>query len=317
MNVVIAEPLGVSIDGLRALAGEKLSGDPRLSIFETPPENNAEYISRCREADILIIANNPLNRSVIEALPNLKFVSVAFTGVDHVNLEACKKRKIHVSNCAGYSTPAVAELAIGLMISVYRHIPACDTLTRSGGTRAGHVGRELFGKTLGIVGTGAIGMRTASLAKAFGMNIIAYSRSKRNEAKDLGIEYKNLQDVFKESDIVTVHVPLNEHTVKLVSKNLIDSMKPSAVLVNTARGPIVDNEALAAALKDGRLSGAGIDVFEMEPPIPAEHPLFGAPGVTVLPHVAFATHEALERRAIIAFDNIAGYLDGSQINSII
>ncbi|MBK5252443.1 MAG: hydroxyacid dehydrogenase [Peptostreptococcaceae bacterium] len=317
MNVVISEPLGVSIDGLRALAGEKLSEDLDLSVFETPPKNDAEYISRCMDADVLIIANNPLNRSVIEALPNLKFVSVAFTGVDHVDLEACRERGIHVSNCAGYSTPAVAELAIGLMISVYRHIPACDTLIRTGGTRAGHVGRELFGKTLGIVGTGAIGMRTASLAKAFGMNIIAYSRSKTREAEDLGIEYKSLQDVFSESDIVTVHVPLNEHTVKLVNKDLIDSMKPSAVLVNTARGPIVDNEALAAALNDGRLSGAGIDVFEMEPPIPAKHPLFGAPGVTVLPHVAFATREALERRAFIAFDNIAGYLDGKQINSIL
>jgi len=312
MKVVISEPLGVSIEGLRALAG-----DLDLSVFETVPKDDAEYISRCKDADILIIANNPLKRSVIEGLPNLKFVSVAFTGVDHVDLDACRERGIKVSNCAGYSTPAVAELALGLMISVYRHIPVCDTLTRTGGNRAGHVGRELSGKTLGIIGTGAIGLKTALLAKAFGMNIIAYSRSKKEEALSLGVKYKEIEDVFKESDIVSVHVPLCEETVKLVSKDLIDSMKPSAILINTARGPIVDNDALADALNEGRLSGAGIDVFEMEPPIPSNHPLFSAPGVTVLPHVAFATHEALERRAKIAFENINGYLGKSQINIIL
>ncbi len=317
MNVVVAEALGVSIDCLRTLAGERLTEDYRLSVFETPPESDAEYISRCHDADMIIIANNPLKRSVIEKLPKLKFISVAFTGVDHVDLEACRERGIKVSNCAGYSTPAVAELAIGLMISVCRHIPACDTLTRNGGTRIGHIGRELFGKTLGIIGTGAIGMRTASLANAFGMKIIAYSRTHRQEAKGLGIVYRSLPEVFEESDIITVHLPLNANTTKLVSKELIDSMKPSAILINTARGPIIDNSALASALKENRISGAGIDVFEVEPPIPSEHPLFDAPNVTVLPHVAFATHESMDRRAIIAFENLAGYLSGNQINVIL
>jgi len=317
MNIVIIEPLGISKEIINAIASEKLSGKFNLTVFETPPCDDAEYISRCKDADILIIANSPLRRQVIEALPDLKFISVAFTGVDHVDLDACRERKIPVSNCAGYSTPAVAELAIGLMISVYRHVSVCDKITRTGGTRAGHVGRELKGKTLGIVGTGAIGMETAALAKAFGMNIIAYSRSKKKEAECLDITYKSLSDVFSESDIVSIHVPLNEHTVKLASKDLIDSMKPSAVLINTARGPIVDNAALAGALKNGRLSGAGIDVFEMEPPIPADHPLFDAPNTTVLPHVAFATVEALERRAVIAFDNISCHLDGNRINVIL
>jgi len=317
MHIVIAEPLGISREIIDAIAGEKLSGEFSLSVFDTPPGNDEEYISRCREADILIIANSPLSRHVIEYLPNLKFISVAFTGVDHVDLDACREKGIPVSNCAGYSTPAVAELAIGLMISVYRHVSVCDRITRSGGTRAGHIGRELFGKTLGIVGTGAIGMETAALAKAFGMDIIAYSRSKREEAEKLGIVYKSLSEVFSESDIVTIHVPLNENTVKLASKDLIDSMKPSAVLVNTARGPIVDNAALAEALKEGRLSGAGIDVFEMEPPIPSDHPLFDAPNTTVLPHVAFATIEALERRAVIAFENISAHIGGSRINVIL
>ncbi|SRR6056297_211871 len=317
MNIVIVEPLGISRETIKAIASEKLSGELDLKVFETPPENDEEYISRCRKADILIIANSPLRRRVIEALPNLKFISVAFTGVDHVDLDACREKGIPVSNCAGYSTPAVAELAIGLMISVYRHFSVCDKITRAGGTRAGHIGRELKGKTLGIVGTGAIGMETAALAKAFGMNIIAYSRSKRNEAENMGIVYKSLSDVFSQSDIVTIHVPLNEKTVKLASKELIDSMKPTAVLINTARGPIVDNKALADALKDGRLSGAGIDVFEMEPPIPSNHPLFDAPNTTVLPHVAFATKEALERRAVIAFENISGHLGEKRINIIL
>lgn len=317
MNIVISEPLGVPVETLQALAKEKLPAGFNLSVHETPPEDDAQYVSRCLDADLLIIANGPLNRNVIESLPELKFVSVAFTGVDHVDLDACRKRGVRVSNCAGYSTPAVAELALGLMIAVYRHVAVCDTLTRTGGTRAGHIGRELAGKTLGIVGTGAIGMQTATLAKAFGMKILAYSRSERKEAKDLGIIYKSLPEIFEESDIVSLHLPLNEHTNGLVDKNLIGRMKPSAVLINTARGPIIDNGALAEALKEGRLSGAGIDVFEMEPPIPGNHALLDAPNVTVLPHVAFATHEALERRAVIAFDNLAAFLEDKPVNVVL
>ncbi len=317
MNIVIAEPLGISKEIINTIASEKLSGEFNLTIFETPPGDDREYISRCKQADILIIANSPLRRPVIEAMPKLKFISVAFTGVDHVDLDACREKGITVSNCAGYSTPAVAELAIGLMISVYRHVSVCDKITRTCGTRAGHIGRELKGKTLGIIGTGAIGMETATLAGVFGMKIIAYSRSQKSEAENLGIVYKSLPEVFCESDIVSIHVPLNENTVKLASKDLIDSMKPSAVLINTARGPIVDNVALAEALRDGRLSGAGIDVFEMEPPIPSGHPLFEAPNTTLLPHVAFATNEALQRRAVIALDNVSAYSKGVQINVIL
>ena len=317
MNLVIAEPLGVSRKTLEALAEEKLGRDLDLTLYETPPENDAEYVDRCRKADALIIANGKLGAGVLKALPNLGFLSVAFTGVDHVALDVCREKRLPVSNCAGYSTPAVAELALGLMIAVYRHVVAGDTLTRTGGTRAGHIGRELYGKTLGIVGTGAIGLRTGALAKAFGMSLLACSRTRRPEAEALGMVYKDLPELFEQSDIVSIHVPLNASTRGMIDASLIDRMKPSAVLVNTARGPIVDSDALALALKEGRLSGAGIDVFEMEPPIPSDHPLFTAPNVTVLPHVAFATEEALKRRAAIAFDNVAAWKAGKQINVIL
>ena len=317
MKIVVLEPLGVSgayvdklAEGLRAAGHELIYWDTKVT--DTP-----SLIERGKDADILVVANMPLKGEVIEGCPRVKYIAVAFTGVDHVDLAACRKRGIAVSNAAGYSTNAVAELVFGLAIGLYRSIPACDHRARTGGTKDGLVGPELHGKTMGIVGTGAIGRRVAAIASAFGCKLLAYSRTEREEMKALGAAYVTLEELMERSDIVSLHVPVTDGTRGLIGRELLAKMKKSAILINTARGPVVDNAALAEALKNGSIAGAGIDVFDMEPPIPGDYPLLTAPHTILPPHVAFATDEAMEIRADITISNIEHWIAGDQINVIL
>ena len=223
----------------------------------------------------------------------------------------CRERGILVSNCAGYSNTAVSELVFGLALSLYRRIIDCDRAVREGKDKTGLTGLELSGKTFGVIGMGAIGTRTAKLAEDFGCHVLGYNRSPRQIE---GVRMVELDGLLKESDIISLHVPLTEQTRGLIGEREIGLMKQNAILINTARGPVVDSAALAAALREGRLAGAAVDVYETEPPIAQDHPLLTAPNVVATPHVAFATKEALYQRAVIVFDNVAGYLDGKPQN---
>ncbi|MBC2579754.1 2-hydroxyacid dehydrogenase [Clostridium sp. DJ247] len=316
MNIVMIEPLGVSKEKISELAKKFKRQGHQFVYHDTRTEDTKELIERAAQADIVMLSNLPFRKEVIENCPNLKMISVAFTGVDHVDMDICRERGITVCNAAGYSTNAVAELVYGLAISVLRNIVPCDNATRTEKTKNGLVGYELFNKKFGIVGTGAIGLRVAEIAKAFGCEVLAYSRSKKAEAADKGIKYVDLDTLLKESDIISLHVPLNESTKNLIDEKRISLLKPSAILINTARGPVVDNTALAKALNEGKIAGAGIDVFEIEPPIASTHPLVGAKNTVLTPHVAFATHEALYIRAQIVFDNIDKWLQGTPQNLI-
>lgn len=316
MKIVIIEPLGITPEKLaEATAAVKARGH-EIVAYDTKEEDQDKLAERGKDADIIIIANQPFRKNVIEKCKNLKLLSVAFTGVDHIDVDFCKEKDICVCNAAGYSTNAVAELAFGLAISVLRNIPACDAVCRKEGTKAGLVGGELFGKTFGVVGTGAIGSKVAKIAQAFGCKVVAYSRTVKHEMQGAGIEYLSLEDVLKVSDIVSLHVPLNDKTKGLIGEKEIALMKKNAILLNTARGPVVDSEALAKALNEERIAGAGIDVFEMEPPVPAEHPLLHSKHTVVTPHVAFASHEALFTRAQIVSENILKWEDGKPQNVI-
>ena len=316
MKIVIIEPLGITPEKLAEATAEVKARGHEIVVYDTKEEDQDKLAERGKDADIIIIANQPFRKNVIEKCENLKLLSVAFTGVDHIDVDFCKEKGIRVCNAAGYSTNAVAELAFGLAISVLRNIPSCDTVCRKEGTKAGLVGGELFGKTFGIVGTGAIGGKVAKIAQAFGCKVVAYSRTVKPEMEGLGIEYMSLEDVLKVSDIVSLHVPLNDKTKGLIGEKEIALMKKNAILLNTARGPVVDSEALAKALNEERIAGAGIDVFEMEPPVPADHPLMHAKHTVVTPHVAFASHEALFTRAQIVSANILKWEDGEPQNVI-
>lgn len=313
MKLTILEPLGVTKEKLLSMAEKTLSGRIEIEYYDTREEDVPTLIERSRDADAVVLSNFKYGREVISECPKLKLICVAFTGVDHVDLACCRELGITVCNCAGYSTAAVSDLVFGLLLSLYRNILPCDRVTREGGTKAGLVGFELEGKKFGVIGTGAIGLRTASIAKAFGCEVYAYSRTVKPET---GLAYVDLDTLLSTCDIVSLHVPQTPATIGLIDAEKLNLMKPGAVLINTARGPVVDSAALADALKSGRLAGAGIDVFETEPPIPEDHPLFGAPHTVVTPHVAFATAESMEKRAVIVFDNILKWLDGEPQNVI-
>ena len=311
MKLVILEPLGVEEEKLLALAEEKLGNRAEIVYYDTRVTDPDTLAGRAEDADIAVISNLPFKKEVMERCPKLKMLSVAFTGVDHVDMDYCHERGILVSNCAGYSNTAVSELVFGLALSLYRRIIECDRAVRAGKDKTGLVGLELSGKKFGIIGMGAIGTRTAQLAKAFGCEVLGFNRSPRQIE---GVRMTDLDTLLSECDIVSLHVPLTDETRGLIGERELSLMKPDAVLINTARGPVVDSRALAAALKEGRLAGAAVDVYETEPPIAQDHPLLTAPNVTATPHVAFATKEALYQRAVIVFDNVAGYLDGKPQN---
>lgn len=316
MKIVVMEPLGVALEKIEALAAGLKAAGHEFVYYTTKETQQDKLLARVQDADIIMLANQPLSADIINACPNLKMLSVAFTGVDHVALAACRARKIMVCNAAGYSTNAVAELVFGLAISVIRNIVPCDARCRTAGTKDGLVGFELFGKSFGVVGTGAIGSRVAKIAAAFGCKVLAYSRTVKQELVEAGVEYVSLDELLAKSDFVSLHVPLTEATRGLLNAEALGKMKQGAVLLNTARGPVVDSEALAAALNSGKLAGAGIDVFEGEPPIDEKHPLCSAKNTVLTPHVAFASREALEKRAEIVFANIEKWLAGAPQNIV-
>ena len=311
MKIAFLEPLGVSEDFLRDKVCAVVPKDCQVVCYPDRNEDPAVLVERSKDAEIVVLSNIKFGKDIIEKLPNLKMICVAFTGVDHIDMAYCKERSIDVCNCAGYSTSAVADLVFGLVISLARNIHSCDNATRFSQTKDGLVGFELEGKTFGIIGTGAIGCRVANIANAFGCNVIAYSRT----VKDLpGVTYMSLEDVLRKSDIVSLHVPVTDQTRGMIGKEQLAMMKPTAMLINTARGPVVDTQALADALALGTIAAAGIDVFDVEPPIPVDNPLLTLENTVLTPHVAFASAQAFEKRMVIVAEDIKMWLAGTPIN---
>lgn len=305
MRIAVMEPLGVEQEKFMQIAREAVGNDVEIVCYDTRTTDVEELGRRGRDADIIAIGNLPFPREVLEKCENVKMLAVAFTGLDHVDLKYCEERGIKVQNCAGYATTAVAELTFGLLLNLCRNIGKCDTAARNGGTKAGLIGFELEGRTMGIVGTGAIGARVAKLAAAFGMDVIAYSRT---PGKVAGVRYVSLEELLAQADVVSLHVPLTDETRGMIGAEELALMKKTAVLVNTARGPVVDTKPLADALNSGRIAGAAIDVFDKEPPLDADEPLINAKNTVVTPHVAFATDESMIKRAEIEFRNIAEFI---------
>lgn len=315
MKIVLLESLGVPEDVLQACAKPLVDAGHTFVAYPKNTDPKVQ-IERAQDADVIMIANMPLSGEVISACPNLKFIDVAFTGVDHVDLEAARAKDVKVSNAAGYSNQAVAELSLCMMLSLLRNVPQVEKRCRNGQTKDGLVGRELMGKTVGIVGTGAIGQRTAELCRAFGCKVLGNRRRVTGNEPDY-IEFVSLDELLTRSDIVSLHCPLNDSTRALINAESIAKMKPGAILINAARGPVVDSQALADALNSGRLGGAGIDVFEMEPPLSLDHPLLHSKNTIVTPHVAFATAESMKARCEIVFNSLRQWMAGNQINVIL
>lgn len=312
MKIVLLENLAVPEERLLT-EKEVLSGRGHEFVWFERTDDLNKLQEEVRDADVIMLANMPLPESVIDAAPNLKYIDVAFTGVDHIPVRAAKDRGIQISNASGYATESVAELVIAFMIESLRKLPALEARGKEGGTKAGLRGCLLKGKTVGIVGAGAIGTEVARLASAFGCRVLGYNRSKiADPAFDAQLP---LDDVLKESDIVSVHVPLTQETKHLIGTKELGMMKRGALLVNTARGPVVDEKALIEALKNNQIS-ACLDVYDKEPPLDKDNELLSLDHCILTPHMGFDSVESMDKRANIVFDNLYSWLEGTLKNEI-
>lgn len=313
MKISLIDPLEVDREIIENHKEKIESLGHEFEYFEESAGSDEEKIERLKDTDIAIITNKPVTCDVINNT-NLELIDVAFTGVDHVDLDACKEKGIKVLNASGYSDDSVAELVIGLTISVLRKFNENRSNIFDGENNY-LLGELIKGKTFGVIGTGNIGSKLIDLLSVFGCKIIAYSRTEKEEIKAKGVEYVDLPTLLKESDIVSLHIPNNKETKGFLGKEKLDLMKEGAVLINCARGAVVDNDYLAKLLNEDKLR-AGIDVFDMEPPLPEGYPLRNAKNVILTNHVAFYTKEAMEIRADIVFDNLYQYLEGNIVNEI-
>lgn len=311
MKIVLLEPIGITSANIAKIKADFEAFGHVFTSYDSRSENGKEIIKRANNADVIILSNLPISENVINECKNLKMISVAFAGVDHIPMDLCRERNIIISNGGGYSNHAVAELVIGSAINLFRKINWSDSQTRKLSTREGFLGSELYGKTFGIIGFGKIGQETARLALAFGCKVIAYNRSCKSFPN---VEFVELDYLLKESDIVSLHIPLTSETRCLLETEKLQLLKSTSILINTARGAIVDYSALSDLLKRNLIAGAAIDVYEKEPPLDKSHPLFEAPNTILLPHIGYATNEAIELRGNIVIENINQWLKGNPQN---
>ncbi|MBA6413492.1 D-glycerate dehydrogenase [Parahaliea sp. F7430] len=276
-----------------------------------PAETLREELSTCH--GLLCMLTDRLDKSLIAGMAKLEFVSSMSVGFDHIDVQALSERGIPLGNTPGVLVETTADAAFSLLLAAARRISEADRFVREGHWRSENAwspefftGKDVSGATLGIIGLGAIGQAVARRAAGFGMKVLAWSRREKNIA---GVEQVGLDELLLRSDFVSVHTALTEATRNLLNADRIATMKPGAVLVNTARGGIVDELALSEALRSGALYAAGIDVFEQEP-VPADNPLLTLPNVVLAPHIASATTLTRARMADLAVDNLIAALKG-------
>ena len=306
MKIVFLEPLGLKAEQIEAACEGLKKAGHEVVVYPDRNENPDELKRRAEGAEVIVESNIPLGKDFLDACPKLKMLSIAFTGLDHIDMDECQRRGIVVKNAAGYSTEAVAELAIALMIDLYRKVLENDAITRQCNRKGIMPGHEIGGKTVGIVGMGNIGQRVAQLANAFGCKVLAWNRTPKQVE---GVTFVDKETLLKQSDIVTLHVALNADTRDFITEKEFALMKPDTILINTARGPVVNEVALANALKQGKIAAAATDVYGAEPPLKPENPLFGVPNLIMLPHIGFATEEAFVLRLGIVVKNVEEVLN--------
>lgn len=256
---------------------------------------------------LMIGGDDRLNNHDLSQFPTLGFVLTASVGFNHIDLDECSRRGILVSHCPDYATIAVAEHTLGLMLAVSKRIVEADRSMREG--EWGHLefrGTELYGKKLGIIGFGRIGRRVAAISEPLGMDITTV---------DIDATYEERERLLRESDIISLHVPLDSSTKHMIGRRQIEMMKNGVIIINTARGPVLDQESLIQGLVDGRVGGAGLDVYEKEPLEPV-NVLRKLKNVVLTPHAAAVTHEARARVARECFEILFGYFTGAQINYV-
>jgi phosphoglycerate dehydrogenase-like enzyme len=291
--------------------------DEGALVVVSPEEDVAKFASDLRDAEVLLHILRPVTEEVLRGAPRLRLVQKIGVGVDTIDLEAAQRRGVAVANMPGTNTQAVAEAALMLMLAALRNLPGLDRECRVGNgwtpeqeaqERRNTLG-ELCGRTVGLVGAGAVASRLVGPLEGLGARVIY---ADRRERPNLGIERHDLDDLLEASDVVSLHLPLTPETEGLIDQRALARMKPAAVLINTARGGLVEETALVEALTSGRLLAAGLDVLAEEPP-PPDHPLLSLDNVVLTPHVAWLTQETLSRSFDVALENIRRLRDGRDL----
>lgn len=316
MKIVVLDgycvnPGDLSWKGLEAL------GSVEVYEYTTP----GEVLERSRGAGALLTNKVRLNAETLAALPELKYIGVLATGYNVIDLEAARRQGITLTNVPAYSTRSVAQLVFAHLLNITQQVGHHAARVSEGAWSRSRdfcfwdtPQIELSGKTMGIVGFGNIGSAVAELARAFGMNVLAYT-SKEASRLPLGVEKVTLDELFSRSDVVSLHAPLTPETRGLVDAARLALMKPTAILINTGRGPLVDETALAEALNSGKIYAAGLDVLSSEPPR-EDNPLLTARNCYVTPHIAWATREARSRLIEVAVTNLGAFLSGHPVNRV-
>lgn len=316
MKITILDGYGMNPGDMSWAPLEEL-GD--LTVYDrTAPE---QVLERAAGSEALLTNKTVLTAETLRALPQLKYVGVLATGYNVVDINAARELGIVVTNIPAYSTDSVVQMVFAHLLAITNRVEHYTDENRRGRWSTNpdfcywdtplH---ELSGKTFGIVGLGNIGMAVSRVARAFGMKVKAYT-SKRIEELPDGVSKAGLDELFETSDVVSLHCPLTESTRHLVNADRLAQMKPSAILINTGRGPLVDEKALAEALNSGRIHAAGLDVLSSEPPA-ADNPLLTARNCFITPHLGWATKEARERLLRIAADNLRGFITGDVRNNV-
>ena len=279
-------------------------------------------ITRAQDAEILLTNKTLLTDEIMSKLPKVKYIGLLSTGTNAVDLEAAARRGITVTNIPAYSTSSVAQLVFALLLELCMATGLHDRAVHEGEwvasadfsfTKAPLV--ELAGKTMGIIGYGSIGRQVAKIASAMGMKVVAASRSKKEENSIEGFRWLDFSELLAQADVVSIHCPLTPETKGLINKEALDHMKSTAYLINTSRGPVLDEAAVAEALNTGRIAGAGLDVLSTEPPSEL-NPLLVAKNCIITPHIAWATAEARARLMEIAVGNIKAFIEGRRMNVV-
>lgn len=317
MKIVVLDgytlnPGDITWDGISRL-GE-------LQVYDRTPED--KILERAAGAEIVFTNKTPLREHVLRSLVDLKYVGVLATGYNVVDTDYAATKGVVVTNVPGYGTPSVVQMTMALLLELCLHVQEHSDSVRRGDWAASpdfcywkFPLVELTGKTMGIIGFGDIGSSVADVATSFGMNIIGSSRTQTDQSARKNFRWATIPELLKESDVVSIHCPLFPETTGLINAASLKTMKPSAFLLNTSRGPIVVDEDLARALNTGVIAGAGIDVLSVEPPS-ADNPLFSAKNCVITPHIAWATKEARGRLMETAEKNLAAFLAGTAINVV-
>lgn len=314
----ILNPGDLTWEALEAL------GDTRVYDRTSYNPNDIDLIiERSKDADAILINKTPITREVLDNLPNLKYIGVLATGYNVVDIEAAKERGIVVTNIPTYGTDAVAQMVFALLFELTNHVSEHNKSVKEGQWSTipdwcfwNKPLMELSGKTIGIIGYGRIGQKVGQIAQAFGMKVLANANNPRKELENENMKYTDLDQLYKQSDVISLHCPLTDDTKNMINKDSISKMKDGVIIINTSRGPLIVEEDLAGALELGKVKGAGLDVVNKEP-IELDNPLLKLDNCIITPHIAWAPIEARSRLMDIAVDNLRAFIANNPINNIV